>query len=269
MKYHRIVIVSLATVLLGSIALSYSTGPPDEYTGAPDEEDCTVCHSSFPLNSGDGSLTILGPATYTPGESIDFTVHLRDLGQLIWGFEVTVLNAMNQPAGTLVAVDALRTKKSLAMSGREYIKQTREGSWPDSEPESYWDFRWTASGLVSGPITFYAAGCAANDAQVQLGDFIYTTSKTVLQAIGCCLGRVGDANQSGDDEPTIGDVTTIIDAKFITGSCDGIISCLSEADINQSGGVAPTCDDITIGDITILIDYLFITGPTLGLPECL
>ena len=87
--------------------------------------------------------------------------------------------------------------------------------------------------------------------------------------LDCCAGRVGDANGSGDDEPTIGDVSVMIDAKFITGSCEGILSCLTESDINQSGGASPTCDDITIGDIAILIDYLFITGPSLGLPPCL
>ncbi|MEW5795739.1 MAG: hypothetical protein AB1772_05200 [Candidatus Zixiibacteriota bacterium] len=90
-----------------------------------------------------------------------------------------------------------------------------------------------------------------------------------VTAPSCCVGRVGDANSSGDDDPTIGDVTTMIDAKFITGTCDGVILCLPEADINQSGGANPTCDDITIGDITVLIDYLFITGQTLGLPDCL
>jgi hypothetical protein len=87
---------------------------------------------------------------------------------------------------------------------------------------------------------------------------------------GCCLGHVGDANGSGDDAPTIGDISTMIDAKFISGSCEGKIACLAEADINQSGGGEATCDDITIGDISMLIDYLFITGPeTFGpLPYC-
>jgi hypothetical protein len=88
-------------------------------------------------------------------------------------------------------------------------------------------------------------------------------------SIGCCEGRVGDANGSGVDEPTIGDISVMIDAKFIAGTCDGKIVCLSEADINQSGGSNPTCEDITIGDISILIDYLFITGPPLGLADCL
>jgi hypothetical protein len=81
----------------------------------------------------------------------------------------------------------------------------------------------------------------------------------------CCTGRVGDANGSGDDLPTIGDISVMIDAKFITGVCisEGAganIRCLGEADANLSGGANPTCDDISIGDISMLIDCLFITG---------
>jgi hypothetical protein len=98
------------------------------------------------------------------------------------------------------------------------------------------------------------------------GDYL---GQNPAYSCSCCQGRVGDANFNGDDEPTIGDVSVLIDAKFITGACDGILQCLSEADVNQTGGAAPTCDDITIGDISVLIDYLFITGPTLGLPDCL
>ena len=84
----------------------------------------------------------------------------------------------------------------------------------------------------------------------------------------CCEGRVGDANGIGGDEPTIGDIETMIDALYTSGSPDPI-ACLDEADVNQSGGTAPTFEDITISDISILIDYLFITGPSLGLPDCL
>jgi hypothetical protein len=80
---------------------------------------------------------------------------------------------------------------------------------------------------------------------------------------------VGDVNGSGNDEPTIGDVTLMIFPIFIAPwECSNALSCLHEADINQSGGMSPTCEDITIGDVTILIDYLFITGPELGLPNC-
>lgn len=83
----------------------------------------------------------------------------------------------------------------------------------------------------------------------------------------CCVTHVGDANGSGDDEPTIGDISVMIDALFITGDWT-ILPCPAEADVNQSGGCNPGPDDITIGDISILIDYLFVSSDGL-LYDCL
>ncbi len=85
---------------------------------------------------------------------------------------------------------------------------------------------------------------------------------------GCCIAQVGDANGSGDNEPTIGDVSVMIDALFIGNNWD-VMPCLAEADLNQSGGAHPSASDITIGDVSYLIDYLFITGTSLGLTDCL
>ncbi len=84
----------------------------------------------------------------------------------------------------------------------------------------------------------------------------------------CCVGRVGDVNVAGGDEPTIGDVSVLIDALFVSMNW-ALIPCVAEADINQSGGVEPDTSDLTIGDVSYLIDYLFITGESLGLPDCL
>jgi len=108
--------------------------------------------------------------------------------------------------------------------------------------------------------------------QVQFGHDWYTWQLRGCD-IGCCEDKVGNCNLLGGDIPTIGDVSVMIDAKFITGDCwvlgQYLDACLAECDINQSGGCDPTCNDITIGDISILIDHLFITGPTLILPDCL
>lgn len=79
-------------------------------------------------------------------------------------------------------------------------------------------------------------------------------------ATSCCVGRVGDANQSGDDEPTISDINAIIDFLYIDGNP---LPCLAEADANVSGGTNPTAEDITIGDISVLIDYLYILNTPL------
>ena len=92
----------------------------------------------------------------------------------------------------------------------------------------------------------------------------------------CCVGRVGDANGEGGDEPTIGDVAILVEALFIAGN-ETPIACIEEADVNMSA-MDPETDnlpvglgfeDITIGDIAYLIDYLYITGSSLGLPDCL
>jgi len=92
----------------------------------------------------------------------------------------------------------------------------------------------------------------------------------VLRTInyGCCVGRVGDANNSGQDDPTIGDISSLIDFLFISQSPD-VVPCLTEADVNQSGGEDPAYEDLTIGDISLLIDYLFISQNPELLRDCL
>ena len=66
--------------------------------------------------------------------------------------------------------------------------------------------------------------------------------------------------QSVQVQPTLGDISTLIEALFIAAS-EEPIDCITEADVNQSGGASPTFDDITLGDISVLISYLFINGP--------
>ena len=93
-----------------------------------------------------------------------------------------------------------------------------------------------------------------------------------LKPATCCDGRVGDANGQGEfpDEVTLGDIMYLVDVKFISGDCSKL-ACLAEADVNQDGGLNPTCDDhVTLGDIMTLVDFLFITGPDVAvLKMCL
>ncbi|MCX6833907.1 MAG: thrombospondin type 3 repeat-containing protein [candidate division Zixibacteria bacterium] len=81
---------------------------------------------------------------------------------------------------------------------------------------------------------------------------------------GCCVGRVGDANGLGTypQEVTISDIQLLVMAKFISSlPCEQNLSCLTEADVNQSGLANPACKDITISDIQTLVNHLFIAGP--------
>jgi len=101
-----------------------------------------------------------------------------------------------------------------------------------------------------------------------LGQPTWASGEFSVLFAGCCVGRVGDVNGDGNDEPTIGDISMLVDLLFINNN-PAVITCWTEADINQSGGTIPGPDDISIGDISVLIDYLFITGPELGLRDCL
>jgi hypothetical protein len=93
--------------------------------------------------------------------------------------------------------------------------------------------------------------------------------------LGCCVGRVGDANGQGDypNEVTLADIMLMVDVLFISNDCTKLV-CPDEADVNQSGGANPPqalcLDYVALGDIMTLVDFLFITGPeTAVLPECL
>jgi len=92
----------------------------------------------------------------------------------------------------------------------------------------------------------------------------FASGRVTYELSSCCVGQVGDVDAEGGDEPTISDVSTLIDHLFISGVA---LICPDEADVNQSGGAEPTPADITISDISMLIDHLFISGTPL--PACL
>jgi len=123
-------------------------------------------------------------------------------------------------------------------------------------------------------LVFYYGGTTAGSNPIQVasysqynliasthaGDFVPEALDGVAEA-SCCIGVVGDANYDGQYDPTIGDVSTVIDFLFINGTP---FECFLEADANLSGAPDPGPEDITIGDVSTLIDFLFITNNPLS-----
>lgn len=197
----NILSVSVGFVLLfvastGTVS-GFSFGPPDERTGAPNEATCVAagCHAGNDLNAVGGSLTLTIPETYQPNEVYTIVVDLARTGQSKWGFEMTALDGDGARAGTFEIDPAGNTQLGEA-NGKQYIKQTAIGAAAGTNDESGWEFQWTAPDTDVGPITFYAAGNAANGNFTATGDYIYTEQVESIPPIpivaGVSLEIVGD-----------------------------------------------------------------------------
>lgn len=162
--------------LLPVAAAAYSSGPPDQKTGAPGEGTCHDCHGSFPLGSGDGSLTIMAPPFIAPEQTYVITVTLEDPNATRWGFELTPLDV-----GTIVITDPEHTQLSLS-GGNSYIKQTAAGTYAGTTGAVTWIFEWTTPADPPDAVTFYAAGNAANNNGASSGDYVYTAASTATLA---------------------------------------------------------------------------------------
>jgi hypothetical protein len=132
--------------------------------------------------------------------------------------------------------------------------------WIDNETGA-----WTCEGSTVAPGTYDIPIQAITQNGSPDEPFTLHVAITA-QGCNCCSGGVGDANGSGDEIPTIGDVSMLIDHLFVN---QPPLECYPEADINQSGGAQPLATSVTIGDITMLIDYLFVSDPQIALPDCL
>jgi hypothetical protein len=164
--------------ILPSIALAYSSGPPNGVTGAPGEGTCVNCHTSFPLNSGDGQFSIEGPETFDPGQTYMISVHISDPGQLRWGFELTPMDQ-----GSVTLTDPTNTQMQM-VGAATYVKHTFTGTH-DNTPDgpTAWSFDWTAPAVAPEQVFFFAAGNASNSSDDPTGDYIYTASFVTRLAV--------------------------------------------------------------------------------------
>ncbi len=174
-------ILGLGGLLAAGTLMAYSGGAPNGYAGDPPAmNNCTACHSTFPVNSGDGTLSLAGlPETYVPESTYTLQVILQDPGQSRWGFELTVIDEAGNQGGVLEAVDGTVQISEGPGNQRDYAKQTSSGTF-NGQSSATWSLRWTAPPAGTGPVTFYVAGNAANGNFSTSGDYIYTLSSAVV-----------------------------------------------------------------------------------------
>lgn len=165
-------------------------GPQNPFSNAPGEGNCTTCHVDFPVNSGDGGITISGlPKNYLPGQQIAVTVTVEQDDALKYGFQMTAINKDGGRVGTY-AFPTPSPNPLQVISGtvngqeRRYIEHTQDGVTPTQFGSKSWNFTFNAPPRRTGKIRFFAAGNAADSDQSTAGDYIYTTSRSMLSGSG-------------------------------------------------------------------------------------
>ena len=174
-------VVASAAALLASAPLTGATlladGPPDGVAAdAPFFYNCTVCHNTNALDSGDGSLALSGvPVRYTPGATYPLTITVADPGQARWGFELTAHTA-GTAQGSFTITDPVNTQRSNSGFG-DYVKHTNAGTYRGTAngPVS-WSVDWTAPAAGAGTVRFYLAAVAGDDNGSFYNDFVYTAA---------------------------------------------------------------------------------------------
>jgi hypothetical protein len=182
MRQWKAVLILLFFIIFGLLEkTSANTGnPPLGNTGAPGEQTCTSCHSSFPQNSGKGQVAITGlPREYVAGMTYDLTVFLADPESVRWGFELTIVDSRGVAAGELVSADetfAVVKSAPVGSGSRDYLVPTIAGNFTGRIDVAMWQFKWTAPAQDAGNITFHLIGVACDGDDTPKGDDVYTNT---------------------------------------------------------------------------------------------
>lgn len=170
-----------AALLVMTGAMPNSAGAPSGRTGAPGSLTCAdMCHTGNALNADGGLARIDVPSTYEPGVPLEFTLRVEREGQVRFGFSITVQDAAGNMVGAWEPVPGQNT--NFSEFGGDPTHLTHEPA-VNATGGHTWQLRWLPPAEDVGPVTFYAAGNAANGFG-NFGDFIYTTSATLSASAG-------------------------------------------------------------------------------------
>jgi hypothetical protein len=170
---------ALAAVIFVAGSVRFLDGPPAAHTGGFGEPTCAACHFDVAQPDPNGSLRVSGlPTEISPGTRYLLDVELRRPGMRAGGFQLSARfaegEAKGRQAGSLRPVDD--RVSFTEHRGVQYVQQTSVGT-DAAGGAARWRVEWTAPSRIEGPISFDAAGNAADGDESQLGDHVYTASE--------------------------------------------------------------------------------------------
>ncbi len=171
-------------ILVASItaALSaFSSGPISGVSGAPGEFDCTLCHTSFALNSGTATFGLLAPATLANSlNMVTLGASFVNSSAPRHGFQLTVRTSAGAfQGGWMPNNPPAPAPPTVQVNSANWVNHTFAGT----SPPTAWSAGWLPPlPLPAGPIQVYAAGNQGNGDFSPANDYIYTASATIYQA---------------------------------------------------------------------------------------
>ncbi|MEO6221165.1 MAG: choice-of-anchor V domain-containing protein [Ginsengibacter sp.] len=176
-------IVFVLIFVVGTSAVLSSFRPPQGATGATPGVTCSNqsvgCHSSFPDNSGGGSVTVTGlPTIYTPGVTYNFSLTITHglADRTRWGFSILANNSGGTTIGSFSSTNPNASPNGAELSHGSATIPSFAPVTPAQSAYTFDNLSWTAPATDIGPVTFYYAGVAADNAGGAAGDYVYTAS---------------------------------------------------------------------------------------------
>jgi hypothetical protein len=183
-----ILIIAALSSLFTKTLFAWSTGPEAYRAGAPgDKGTCndSGCHNFYSLNSGSARFSITGPVSYTPGETIKLKVSFSSSSGKLHGFEMTAIDADDNQIGKFKAIG--KTTQVIPANDYRGLKKEDKGAYIEhtrsGNKKKSWKVKWLAPPNATGTVTFYATGNEADGNGSSSGDYIYTTTLEITDAL--------------------------------------------------------------------------------------
>lgn len=174
------------TLLLFAFSGSHPTTGSGGYTGAPNDNVCTTCHS--PGGSLDGSIEFSGiPSNVMPNTTYPIIVTITDSeGSAVRaGFQMVSLKS-NLANGGAFSVPASENNAQVKMAaGKSYVGHQPAKNFAANEVTYMVD--WTSPATATGDITIYAAAIIANGGNGNSNDKFVTSTQSVTLGGGSTL----------------------------------------------------------------------------------
>lgn len=210
MKKILIIGVLIFFVCVWSIEIHSMSAGAMALTGAPQESNCTGCHSGVADSDTKGFIAISvagNPTHYNAGQTYDISVTVNYPGRTRFGFALNV----RKKGVIFLPVGELFAEEGSGVRANSYA--THELTSIDANNSKTWTFKWTAPQTMD-TVIFYASGIAADNNKSNTGDLTYTSSKTLLPGAKTAVTVINAINwKSVYPNPVRKDVTLQFDVK--------------------------------------------------------